>query len=115
MMENILCALITLFTVTGMVSVIYFIMIRFVRPAKDERYYEVLVFDENEKNAALRVSFLLSQLISTGNIRNCRIIAVDCGMSEYQRNSVLGSFGNDKNVLLCSKEEAEKIIFGVST
>lgn len=112
MVENILCAVGTLFAVIGLVATVYFFMLRLIRPGKDERYYKVIVFDENEENACYRVSFLLSQLISSGNIRNCSILAVDNGMTFYQHQSLLAAFGKEKSVIVCSPEEAEKIMFG---
>ena len=112
MVENILCAVGTVFAVVGFVAVVYFIMLRLIRPGKNEKYYKVIVFDENEENACYRVSFLLSQLISTGDIRSCSILAVDNGMTFYQYQSLLAAFGKEKSIIVCSPEEAEKIMFG---
>lgn len=112
MLDTILYAVSTVFSVIGLVAFVYFVMLRLVRPSGNEIYYELLVFGKEEQNACMRVSFLLSQLISTGNIRFCRIIAVDDGMTVYQRQSLLGAFGKEKAVTICSREEAEKIIFG---
>ena len=111
MLENIAYAVGTVLAVVGLVSVIYFIMLRFIRPKKDEIYYEVLVFDENEDSASLRVSFLLSQLMSTGNLRSCRILAVDKGMKPCQRKALEQAFGQEKRVMICSVSRAEEILF----
>lgn len=112
MFDNILCALGTIFSVIGLISAVYFLMMRLIRPGKNEKYYKVIVFDENEQNACYRVSFLLSQLISTGNIRNCSILAVDNGMTLYQHQSLIAAFGKEKSVIVCSPEKAAEIMFG---
>lgn len=112
MYENLICAIGTVFAVVGVVAVIYFILLRFIRPAKDEKYYIVTVLGKNEKNACARVSYLLSQLLSTGDMRYCTILAVDCGMSEWQRQSLLDAFGKEKCVVVCSEQRARELLFG---
>lgn len=112
MLDVILPAVVTVFSVIGLVAAVYFVMLRLIRPAKGEHYYEVVVFGPDEENACCRVSFLLSQLISTGNLRSCTVLAVDDGMSLYQRQSLLSAFGEEKKIVVCSAEEAKKILFG---
>lgn len=111
MPDTILLALETVFAVIGLVAVIYYLLMHFIRPGRDEMYYEVLVFRGGEQNACLRVSYLLSLLLSSGNSRHCRILAVDDGMSFSQRESLISAFGNDRNVVICTKEEACSVLF----
>ncbi len=111
MFETVTCAVITVLAVVGFVCVIWWCMLRLIRPKKNERYFEVLAFDENECNACLRVSFLLAQLMSTGNIRNCRILAVDNGMKPWHRRNLTDAFGREPHVVICTPEEANAVLF----
>ncbi len=112
MLETVICAVFTLFAVIGCVCAVWWLMLRLIRPKKHERYFEVLVFDENEANACQRVSFLLAQLMSTGNIRSCRILAVDNGMKPWHRQNLTDAFGREPRVTVCTPEEASALLFG---
>ena len=111
MLETATCAVFTVLAVIGFVCVVWWMMLRLIRPRKNERCYEVLLFDENERNACLRVSFQLSQLMSTGNLRNCQILAVDGGMKPWHRQNLQDAFGREPRVTICSPEEASAILF----
>ena len=115
MLETVIGAVFTVLAVVGFVCAVYWLMLRLIRPKKHERYYEVLVFDRNESNACLRVSFLLTQLMSTGNIRSCRILAVDDGMKPWHRKDLQDAFGRERRVTVCTPEEAVSILFGKKT
>ena len=112
MLETVTCAVFTVLAVIGFVCAVWWLMLRLIRPKKHERYYEVLVFGENENNACLRVSFLLAQLMSTGNIRNCGVLAVDGGMKPWHRRNLQEAFGRDPHVTVCTPEEAAALLFG---
>ena len=111
MLDNVICAVFTVLAVVGFICVVYWLMLRLIRPKKDERYYEVLVFDGAERNACLRVSYLLAQLMSTGNIRSCHILAVDNGMKPWHRQNLLDAFSRDPHVTVCTPEEAAARLF----
>ena len=115
MFETVIRAVFTVLSVVGFVCIVYWGMLRLIRPKKHERYYEVLVFDAAERNACLRVSFLLAQLMSTGNVRSCRILAVDNGMKPWRRKDLLDAFGRDPHVTVCTPEEAAEVLFGKKT
>ena len=112
MLETVVCAVGTALAVVGLVSVVYALMLRLIRPKKHERYYQVLLFDETEANACGRVSFLLTQLMCTGNIRSCTILAVDAGMKPWRRRDLEDAFGREAHVIVCNLREAEALLFG---
>ena len=111
MLDNVIWAVFTVLAVVGFVCAVYWLMLRLIRPKKDERYYEVLVFGRAERNACLRVSYLLAQLMSTGNIRSCCILAVDAGLQPWYRQNLQEAFGRDPHVTICTPEEANAILF----
>ena len=111
MFETVVCAVGTALAVIGAVCAVYWLMLLLIRPKKDERYYEVLVFDETERNACLRVSYLLTRLMSTGSLRHCRILAVDRGMKPWLRQDLCDAFGREPHVTVCTPEEAAAILF----
>ena len=111
MLDNVLLALVTVLAVVGFVCIVYWLMLRLIRPKKHERYYEVLVLDGAEGNACLRVSYLLAQLMSTGNIRSCHILAVDAGLKPWHRQNLQAAFGRDSHVTVCTPEEASALLF----
>lgn len=115
MLETVTCAVFTVLAVIGFVCAVWWLLLRLIRPKKNERYYEVLVFGENERNACLRVSFLLAQLMSTGNIRSCHILAVDNGMKPWHRQNLVDAFGRETHVTVCSPEEANALLFEKKT
>lgn len=112
MLESVLCAIGTVFAVIGIVSAAYALMLRLIRPKKHERRFEVLFFDETETDACGRVSFLLTQLMGTGNIRGCTVVAVDTGMKPWRRRDLDDAFGREPHVKICSPEEAQELLFG---
>ena len=112
MLESVVCAVGTALAVAGLVSVVYALMLRLIRPKKHERYYQVLLFDEKEANACGRVSFLLTQLMCSGNLRSCTIFAVDTGMKPWRRRDLEDAFGREPHVKICSPQEAQALLFG---
>ena len=111
MFETFLCALGTLLAVIGFVCVVSLLLLRTIRPKKDEPFYITLVFGETETNASLRVSFLLTRLLSTGSIRHCRILAVDNGMKPWRSAALRETFGREPRVTVCTPEEAAALLF----
>ncbi len=111
MFESVVCAVGAVLAVTGLVCIVYWLMLRLIRPKKNEEYFEVLVFDGKEENASLRVSFLLTRLLSTGGIRHCRILAVDNGMKPWRSDALRETFGREPRVTVCTPEEANEILF----
>ena len=111
MFETFLCALGTVLAVIGFVCVVSLLLLRTIRPKKDEPFYITLVFGETETNASLRVSYLLSQLACTGDLRSCRILAVDRGMDPVRAAHLHEAFARDPHVTVCTPEEANAILF----
>ena len=111
MFDAFLCAIGTVLAVIGFVCVVSLLLLRSVRPKKDERFYITLVFGADEVNACLRVSYLLSQLSCTGDLRSCRILAVDRGMEPLRAAHLREAFSRDPHVVVCTPEEANRILF----
>ena len=111
MFETFVCAVGTVLAAIGFVCVVSLLLLRAIRPKKDERFYLALVFEKNETNACARISYLLSQLACTGDLRSCRILAVDHGMDPLRAAHLREAFGRDPHVTVCTPEEANAILF----
>ena len=111
MLDTAAYALGTVLAVVGLVFAVSFLMLRLIRPKKGEEYSVVLVFDETEQNACLRVSYLLSQQMCAGGLRSCRILAVDDCMPAWQRQSLEDAFGREPHVTICTPARAAALLF----
>ena len=111
MYKSIMLAICVLFFVIGLVTVIGVILIKAASPDKNSKVYIMTVFEKNDRECAVRISSILSILSVLGLMSRCRIIALDSGMAENERDYIKKSFADEKHIILCEKDELVKEIF----
>lgn len=111
MFESIMLSVLAILAAIGLVSLIYFLLLRLIRPAKNEKYIILSVFDETSENVTANISFVYSRIFSMGDLRHCKIIAVDNGMSETQRDNLEAAFSDEGIVKICKKDELFSFLF----
>lgn len=112
MLENFYLALFSFFFFTGVLAVLFCILMAVIRPRGTETNYIVTVLDENEKNAVARIGYLLTRVTASGDKKHTRIIAVDNGMTTEQYRAVRQAFSTESCVLLCPRAAFELAVFG---
>lgn len=105
MYKSIILAICVLFFVIGLVTVIGFILLKAVSPDKNSKIYIMTVFGEEDKECAVRISSIFSILSVLGLLSRCRIIALDSGMREDEREYVRAAFGRERHIILCEEDE----------
>ena len=111
MLESIMLSLLAIFAAIGLVCTVYLLLLGLIKPEKDKVYYVISVFDEKSENAAADLSFVYSKIFSVGDIKHCRIVAVDNGLKVSQREMLEAAFGEESRVRICKKEELVNILF----
>jgi|GEM_PF-3389732 len=101
MLENFLCAFIAIFAVWGVIGAVYAIMLAFIAPKKDKRTV-ITVFSGGE-NAVSEISFILSRLYISGDIKRCVIAAVCDDNDPETVSSLVSAFGREERVIICNK------------
>lgn len=104
MYKSICLAFGVIFAVIGFVCVFSYILIRVVAPDKKKKFYVVSFFGADDKECSVCVSCVISILTVLGLYRRCRIIAVDCGMSDYEKKNLLCAFQREENVVICGRD-----------
>lgn len=112
MLENFYFAIFTAVFFIGVISVLYVVLMRVIRPRGGETNFVVVVCGPDEKNAVARIGYLLTRVCAAGDKPFTRIIAVDNGMSEAQYEAILSAFGQESRVQICPRASFEKMIFG---
>ena len=112
MLESFYIAVFTFFFFTGVISVLFAVLMRVIRPRDGELNYAVAVFDAEEKNAVARISYLLTRVSAAGDRNNTIIIAVDNGMTADQYKAVLRAFSSESRVMICSPSTIGNVILG---
>ena len=104
LLENVICAAAALLSVWGAVSLVYTLLICFVRPKKSVRTVITVFADGSAQDAVQHVSCLLARLSVTGAPEKTRIAAV-CGDNGEVRAALLSAFCAERRVTVCGKEE----------
>lgn len=103
MLENIICAFIAIFAVWGVIGAVYSAVLAVIAPKKGRKTV-ITVFPCGE-NAVSDVSFILSRLYVSGDIRRC-IIAAVCDENDSETLSALiSAFEKEKSVVVCCKNK----------
>ncbi len=103
MLENLFCAAVAILSVWGALALIFTLLLSLIRPKKDERRI-LLLLPDPASDAVEQVSFALSYLSVTGELRYTRI-AVLCEPADDRRAPLLSAFGKDPRVTVCGAEE----------
>ncbi|MBQ7638209.1 MAG: hypothetical protein IJS90_04845 [Clostridia bacterium] len=113
MLENIFCALIAVFAVWGVIGAVYAAALAVLSPKKSEKAV-ITVFAHGE-SCVTDISLILSRLSVTGDIKRCVVAAV-CEDGDLETASALEcAFGNEKRVVICSREGFYKRFLSEST
>ncbi|MCH5198695.1 MAG: hypothetical protein J1E34_07285 [Oscillospiraceae bacterium] len=102
MLENIICAFIAIFAVWGVIGAVYTLLLAFIAPKKDRKTV-ITVFPRGE-NAVSDVSFILSKLYVSGDIKRCVIAAVCDDNDAETVSALISAFGDEKRVVVCGRE-----------
>ncbi len=111
MLESIMLSFLAIFATIGFVCSVYLLLLGLIKPDKNKVYYVISVFDEKTENAASDISFVYSKIFSVGDIKHCRIIAVDDGISISQREMLDAAFSDESRVRVCKKDELMSLLF----
>lgn len=103
MLENIICAFIAIFAVWGVIGAVYMLLLSFISPKKDRKTV-ITVFPRGE-NAVSDISFILTKLYVSGDIRHCVIAAVCNENDDETVSALISAFGDEKKVVICKKSK----------
>ena len=110
MLENLLCAAIAILAVWGSMALAYMLLMSLIRPKKNERRLLLLLSEGSAEDTVERVSFTLSRLSVSGELRYT-VIAVLCDPADAEkRRALAAAFGHEKRVIVCSKTELMEMI-----
>ena len=110
MYKSIILAFVMIFFVTGLTAVISWLLIKAACPDRKMRFFVVCPLYKNDSECCVKISCVLSVLTVLGLVKRCRIMAVDCGMDEYEKELLYSAFSGTETVIICKNADiTEKI------
>ena len=107
MLENLFCAAVAILSVWGALALIFTLLLSLIRPKKNEQRI-LLLLPDPASDAVEQVSFALSRISVTGELRYTRIAVLGAPEDTENRKALLAAFGREPRVTVCSAEEFEK-------
>lgn len=109
MYRNIILAIVLIFFVIGVITVISLILMRAVYPDKKSNIVIVCPFGKEDRDCAVIVSCIISILTVLGLLSRCSVAVVDKGMHPNEKENILYSFGRDPNVTVLGSDRIREI------
>ena len=101
MLQNLVCAAVAILAVWGSAGMVTALLLRLIRPKKSEPCVLLLRVSDGDETAAERVSYHLSRLSLTGELRHTVIAVVcqpaDCGTAR----ALKAAFAKEPRVTVC--------------
>ena len=104
MLENLFCAAVALLSAWGALALAYTLLFSVIRPKKNERCV-LLLLPGPDSDPVEQVSFALSRLSVTGELRYTCIAVLVAPEETETRKALLAAFGKEPRVTVCSAEE----------
>lgn len=110
MINDILNALMLVFFVLGVFTVIYELVMHVLKPSKGEKYSVVVFIDTYSAEVSDRLYAHLMRIDLRGESENACVIAVDTGMSEDEKKMCRAFCNETKNIFLCEPSRLYAVI-----
>lgn len=109
MLENIIVLVFLFLAIMGMVTIIYYLMLKLVSPGKKVPYYVVIpLYKDSDAISQIRSAIEKRNMLGENN---CEIFAVDCGLSLEILEYIERISSRNDRICIVSEEEVSNLLF----
>ncbi len=109
MFDSFFYALTVFLMLTGIIALIYFIIMKLLTPRKRSSFLQIIPLFENE-NPTGHIAAAIEKRNLCGEARYCDIIAVDMGLSEDTRAYLENMYFKSDKFLICDYDSLSQVI-----
>jgi hypothetical protein len=110
MLESIIYAVVLIFLLAGIISIVNYLLLRILIPKKGGEYILLIPPDASGSDVAGLVYLLSLGFGMFGSFRNVKVTVVDCGMCESAAEMCRILCDDSDNVEMCSCDEICEVI-----